>query len=163
MRNRLVVALLAVLAVLALIVVAPWKPGQAQESPAQVTMAQKYVNAGVQAQGAGVLQIGEVSTLSAEVTNTTVTQVVAAPAAGLSIYVRGIIVTKAVAATGAVTLVYGTGTNCGTGTTTLLAISGATSNSLLPGYIRLGIQVPAAKALCLNTEAAGTGVRALTN
>jgi len=163
MKTRLF-SLLALLTV-AILVVQPWGPSpQAQGRSGDQQMARtRFVGDGVTANGTGVIQTGEVSTLSAEVTNTTVTQVVAAPAAGLSIYVRGIVVTKSVAATGAVTLVYGTGTNCGTGTTTLLTISGATSNSLLPGYIPLGILVPAAKALCLNTEAAGTGVRALTN
>lgn len=118
------------------------------------------VDSGAAAKGAGVLQTGEVSTLSSAVASATRAQVVAAPTAG-SIYLRGIWIEKSATSTGVVTVSYGTGTNCGTGTTTLLSLTAATSQILPFGYEPIGIQVPATKALCLVTEGANTSVRAL--
>jgi hypothetical protein len=124
-----------------------------------VQLQQKFVYSGVGAQGAGVLQVGEVNTLSAAVATATLTQVVAAPAAGLQTYLRGLLVQKAATASSGstVTVEYGTGTNCGTGTTVLLG-------PLAPppvGYIPLNILVPAANAVCLATDASTTSVRVL--
>ena len=132
---------------------------QAQESPAQVTMAQRFVKSGPQALGAGVLQVGSIGTLSPAVASATRTEVVAAPASG-SIWLQSVIIEKATATTGLVTVSYGTGTNCGTGTTVLLTLGPQTSTSLLPiGTYSLQVQVPAAKALCLTTDAATTSAR----
>ncbi|MGH9580725.1 MAG: hypothetical protein ACRD2R_07015, partial [Terriglobales bacterium] len=58
---------------------------------------------------------------------------------------------------------YGTGTNCVTGTTTLLALTAAAGQTFEFGYYPIGVQVPAAKALCLGTDASTTSVKALTN
>jgi hypothetical protein len=117
----------------------------------------KTVSDGVGALGAGVVQTGEVNTLSAAAGNT-ITQVVAAPGAG-SVYLRGLLIEKISGATSTVTLSYGTGSNCGTGTTVLL---GPITGSAV-GFIHLGVLVPATKALCVTTDAATTVVRALTN
>lgn len=116
------------------------------------------VSNGVGAQGAGVLQIGMLGTLSAAVASATMTQVVAAPGSG-SIVLVGIFVEKATATTGLVTVSSGTGTNCGTGTATLLSI-GAGSPPI--GFYRVGSLVGTTKALCLTTDASTTSARALT-
>jgi len=128
---------------------------QAQESGSQITLAQKFVKSGPQASGAGVLQVAPVNT-GVEIAVATLTQIVAAPASG-SIYVDGIFLEKATATTGTVTLRYGTGTNCGTGTTTLIYVGPQTTTSLMPlGYYPMHIQVPATKALCAITDATTT-------
>lgn len=146
-----------VLAIAALVAFVPAPPAAfAQESAAQVALQQKFVLAGPRAQGAGVMQTGEVDTLSAAVASATLTQVVAAPTSG-SIYLRALLVEKATASTGSVTVKYGTGTNCGTGTTTLLG-----PVTVPPvGRLTLDIQVPAANALCILTDASTTSVRVL--
>ncbi len=128
----------------------------------QVLLTMRFLNAGPSTQGANALQVGEVSTLSAAVASATLTEVVAAPSTG-SIYLRGIWVEKSTTATGSVLVRYGTGTNCGTGTTTLLSLTAATGQTFGFGYYRIGVQVPATKALCLGTDASTTSVRALTN
>jgi len=124
----------------------------------QVLLGLKYISGGVQAQGAKVLQTGEINSLSASVATATLTQVIAAPASG-SVYIRGIMVEKSTGAAGTYTVQYGTGTNCGTGTTVLY---GPVTNPPV-GFNRIEVAVPAAKALCLQTDAATTLVRALTN
>jgi hypothetical protein len=116
------------------------------------------VSNGVGAQGAGVLQVGTLGTISAAVASATMTQVVAAPGSG-SIVLLGIFVEKATATTGLVTVSSGTGTNCGTGTATLLSI-GAGSPPI--GFYPVGALVGTTKALCLTTDAATTSARALT-
>ena len=116
------------------------------------------VSNGVGAQGAGVLQVGTLGSLSAAVASATMTQVVAAPGSG-SIVLLGIFVEKATATTGLVTVSSGTGTNCGTGTATLLSI-GAGSPPI--GFYPVGALVGATKALCLTTDASTTSARALT-
>jgi len=150
------------LSVLALALAAVLFPAAAQQVGDQVLISMKFVKSGPTSQGAGALQTGEVSTLSAAVASATLTEVVAAPASG-SIYLRGIWIEKSTTGTGSVLVRYGTGTNCGTGTTTLLALTAATSQTFGFGYHPIGVQLPAANALCLGTDAATTGVRALTN
>jgi len=156
MKHRFSFAALLLAAVL--LMSWPWLAPVAQESFAQV----RFIRQGVGAQGFGVYQTGEVSTLSAAVATATLTEVVAAPTTG-SIYLRGIWVEKSTTATGSVLVRYGTGTNCATGTTTLLSLTAAASQTFGFGYYPIGVQVPATKALCLGTDAATTGVRALTN
>ncbi len=155
--NRFFIAALAIL-VAAMLVITPWAPPLAQESPAQAA----FIKHGVKSQGFGVAQVGELSTLSAAVASATLTEVVAAPTAG-SIYLRGIWVEKSTTATGSVLVRYGTGTNCGTGTTTLISLTAAAGQTFAFGYYPIGVLVPATKALCLGTDAATTSVRALTN
>lgn len=160
MKNRIITALLA-LAMVAVLVAAPWQPTGAQgRSGDQQTAQLRFANDGVQAQGAGVLQNATIGTLSAAVATTTRTEVVAAPAAGLSTVVLGVWVEKATASTGSVTVTYGTGTNCATSPTVILTI-GAGSPAI--GYYPVGAVLPAAKALCLTTDATTTSARALTN
>jgi hypothetical protein len=149
--NALLVVALAVLA-------GVFFQARAVESWTQTLMTD--VASGPAAKGNGVLQVGEVSTLSAAVASAARTQVVAAPTAG-SIYLRGLWIEKSATSSGLVTVSYGTGTNCGSGTTTLLSLAAATSQTLPFGYQPIGIQVPATKALCLVTEGANTSVRAL--
>ncbi len=161
MKNRIFVGAGLALALL-LVVTMVWSPSQAQVTPAQQALRQRFLSQGVSALGFGVAQTGEVSTLSAAVATATLTEVVAAPTAG-SIYLRGIWIEKSTTGTGSVLVRYGTGTNCGTGTTTLLALTAAASQTFAFGYYPIGIAVPATKALCLGTDAATTGVRALTN
>lgn len=159
MKGRIFSIVAVLLATMLFTIATAPPPSSAQESAAQV----RFIKHGVQAQGFGVYQTGELSTLSAAVASATLTQVVAAPASG-SIYLRGIWIEKATATTGAVTVRYGTGTNCGTGTTTLLTIGPQTATSLLPiGYYPVGALVPAQNALCLVTDAATTSARALAN
>lgn len=124
----------------------------------QIILQMTFANGGPQAKGAGVLQIGQVNTLTAAVASATRAEVVAAPAAG-SIYLRALLVEKATASTGSVTVSLGTGTNCGTGT---VVVAGPIIVPLV-GNLPLGIQLTAAKALCLTTDGAGTSVRALAD
>jgi len=160
--NRFFVAALAIL-VAAMLVITPWSPPQAQGRSGDQQMARtRFVKDGVQAQSAGVLQVGEVNTLTAAVASATTAQVVAAPTAG-SIYLRGLWIEKMTTATGVVNVIYGTGTNCGTGTTTLFALSLAAGQAPVLGDAYIGVLIPATKALCLQTDAATTSVRALTN
>ncbi len=161
MRKRLFAVLLAVM-IAALVTLSPWQPAQGQESGAQVLIAMKFVNKGVQSQGAGVLQTGEANSISAAVASATTTQVVAAPSSG-SIYLRGLWIEKMTTSTGSLNVIYGTGTNCATGTTTLFSMSMAASQVPTLGEYKVGVIIPAASALCLNTDAATTSVRALYN
>ncbi|MBZ5703245.1 MAG: hypothetical protein LAN84_15540 [Acidobacteriia bacterium] len=155
-RKSIWAAATVLLTALILVLCIPQARIQAQQIGDQVLLQMKFIKAGPQTQGAGVLQTGEVNSLSAAVATATLTQVVAAPTSG-SIYLRGILLEKVTATTGSVTVQSGTGTNCGTGTAVLLG------PVVIPpaGYLRLDIQVPAAKALCLQTDAATTSVRAL--
>lgn len=130
--------------------------------PGNGTDAFKAVLDGVGAQGAGVLQTAPLYTLSAAVASATRAQVVAAPGAG-SIYLAGILVETATNSAGIVTVSYGTGANCGTGTTTLFTLGLGTGSSPFPvGFYPVHVLVPATKALCLTTDGATTSARALT-
>jgi hypothetical protein len=88
----------------------------------------------------------------------TAAEVIAAPAAGISTFLVGIIVEKISGASATTTITTGTGTNCGTGTTTLMGPI-TLSAAVNAGYIPLNFKVTAAKAVCVATDAAGTGVR----
>jgi hypothetical protein len=121
----------------------------------QILLNMRFVNAGVSAQGTNVLQTGQVSSMSPLIANTA-TKFASAPTSG-GVYLRGLLVEKVSGGTSTVTVQTGTGTNCGTGTATLL---GPITN--LPiGRINLDIIATSAKDVCLVTDAAGTGVRAL--
>lgn len=156
MRNRIFLVVVILLAALLLMLGSPWVVTKAQEVADQVILKMKFIKDGVQTQASGVLQVGEVNTLSAAVATGTLTQVVAAPGSG-SIYLRGLLVEKK-SATPTITIQYGTGTNCGTGTTVL-----AGPITPVNEYIPLHVLVPAGEALCLQTDSTDTGVRALTN
>ena len=157
MKNRLLLAITLV-GLLLMVASLPVVQTFAQEVSDQIILRMDFVKQGVSSQGDGVLQVGEVNTLSAAVATTTLTEVVAVPSSG-SIYLRGLLVEKSTGAAGTVTVKSGTGTNCGTGTATIL---GPLTDPQI-GYTPLGILVAAGDALCLQTEATTTGVRALTN
>lgn len=160
MKGRIftAVALVVALGVFSIATAPP--PSTAQGRSGDQQMARmRFVKDGVQTQASGVLQTGEVNTISAAVASTTRTEVVAAPASG-SIYLRAILVEKATASTGIVTVTQGTGTNCATSPVVLFTI-GVGSPPI--GVYPVSILVPAAKALCLTTDASTTSVRALTN
>jgi hypothetical protein len=116
---------------------------------------------GASTKGAGVLQTGQVSALSAVASDTTLISLVTAPATGQT-YIRGIWVEKSTTDTGSVTLTFGTTTTtpCDTGATTL-TLSAATGQTLRFGYHPLGIRAPAAKIVCGSTDAATTAFRVL--
>jgi len=156
MRSKFILGVGVFLVAILLLLSIPPVRTVAQQVGDQVLLSMKFIKVGPQSQGAGVLQVGEVNNLSAAVATATLTQVVAAPTSG-SIYLRGILLEKVTATTGSVTVQSGTGTNCGTGTAVLFG------PVVIPpsGYLRLDIQVPAAKALCLQTDAATTSARAL--
>lgn len=98
------------------------------------------------------------SAVTAAVASATLTEVAPVPATG-SIVVNGVLVEKSAGAAGTYTIRYGTGTNCGSGTTTIL---GPVTNPPV-GFQPASFRVPAANALCLATDGATTGVRLLIN
>lgn len=136
------------------------KSSATPESAAQTELPKSYVNGGVGAQGAGLLQIGQLNTLSVPVASATTTQAVAAPASG-STYLRALLIEKSTSATGSITVSYGTGTNCGTGNHAITTLSAATGQTLPSGYQELEILVPAANAVCLATDGSTTSARVL--
>lgn len=152
--------MMGILVLLIVLVVAGTPSGRAMAAQVgeQTLISMKFINAGVQAQASGVLQTGQVSSLSAAVASGTDAQVVAATGAGLSTYIQAVVVEKSAGATGVVTVEYGTGTNCATGKTTIVTYTNPLQNT-----IPLGILVPAAKAVCLVTEGANTSARILYN
>jgi hypothetical protein len=81
---------------------------------------------------------------------TTLTQEIAAPAAGSSIWITGL-VTSSVTGASTLTLKYGTGAACATGTTTvdLLTSPLNTGTFNYQPFGTAGIQIPAANAVCL--------------
>lgn len=133
---------------------------QAVESWTQTLM--NDLASGASAKGAGVLQTGEVSTLSAVASNTTLVALVAAPASGQT-YVRGIWIEKFATSTGAITLTSGTTTTteCDTGAATAFTISAAAAQLPPFGYQPIGIRIPAGKKLCGSTEGTNTAFRVL--
>jgi len=157
-RKFILAAATILLMTLLLMLLVPQAPIRAQQIGDQILLQMRFLKGGVQTQGAGVLQTGEVNSISAAVATATLTQVVAAPTSG-SIYLRAILVEKITATTGSVTVQSGTGTNCGTGGAVLFG------PVVVPpaGYLRLDLLVPATKALCLQTDAGTTSVRALYN
>jgi hypothetical protein len=91
--------------------------------------------------------------------STTDTQVVAAPAAGLSVWLTAIVGQSTTSTAATTTLEYGTGSNCATGKTTIISVqsSANTGNPFSLGIGSIGLAVPAAKALCLvNSSATNT-------
>jgi hypothetical protein len=86
------------------------------------------------------------------------TQILAAPAVGLSNYVCGYQISQAVFA-GTVQWISGTGANCGTGTTSLTGsmqtIVGQPFTYSGPGWV---LKAPAGNAICLVTTGAGATV-----
>ncbi|HEY6349610.1 MAG TPA: hypothetical protein VI636_09395 [Candidatus Angelobacter sp.] len=117
-----------------------------------------FVGKGVSSTGTNVLQTGEVNSITAPVATATLTRIVFAPASGQT-YIRRVMVEKSTGSTGTFTLQYGTGTNCGTGTTVLFGP--VTNPQVVPHYI--GILVPAGQDLCAQTDASTTSVRVLYN
>jgi len=159
MIKRLKVA--AAIAVIALAVLSiPPIYTAAQQVGEQVLLNLTFIGKGVSATGTKVLQTGEVNNLSATIASATAAKLVSAPTSG-SIYLRGVFIEKAATASSGstYTLTYGTGTNCGTGTTTLLGPVGPPPI----GFNRLEILVPAGKDLCAATDASTTVARVLTN
>jgi hypothetical protein len=162
MKNHLsevlkIVCIVLVIATLGSLMINAQGPG----SPNQALMRMRTVGDGVQANGANVLQIGELGTLSATATNSLL-KLATAPAAG-SIYLRALWIEKMTTATGTVDLKYGTGTNCATGTTTMMSLAMAASQIPTVGEYKINIPVPAGKDLCALTDAATTVVRVITN
>ena len=125
--------------------------------PSNGTTAFADQNAGVKAAGVGVQQVAHVNTLSAAVASATMTEVVAVTGSGVSTHIAGIIVEKAAATTGSITLTAGTGTNCGTSGVVIVGPIIAPPS----GYIPLGIVATAARAICITTEGANTSARIL--
>lgn len=144
------IGVLAVFAVLTLSVAAFQQVGE------QNLLKLYFVGKGTSAQGNNVLQVGELSTLSAPTATATLTRVVTAPASGQT-YIRQVLVEKSTGSAGSFTIQYGTGTNCGSGTTVLL---GPVVNPQINTYY-LGVQVPAAQDVCVQTDASTTSVRLL--
>lgn len=117
-----------------------------------------FIGKGVSPQGNNVLQTGEVNSITSAVATSTLTRIVVAPASGQT-YIRRVLVEKSTGSTGTFTLQYGTGANCGTGTTVLFGP--VTNPQVVPHYI--GILVPAGQDLCAQTDAATTSIRVLYN
>jgi hypothetical protein len=124
----------------------------------QTLINMRFISAGPTTNANNVLQVGQVNTLSAAVATATLTKVLTGPSTG-SAFIAGILVEKATASTGSLTVKTGTGTNCGTATATLLG-----PISVPPvGYIPMNIQATAASDVCLQTDASTTSVRLLGN
>jgi len=157
MKKNLAIVVLGL--ALGMLLTAPLWLSHAQEVAEQVTLTTLAV--GPKAKGAGVQQTGHVSTLSAVASDTTLIELVAAPATGQT-YIDGIWVEKSTTDTGSVTLTFGTTTTtpCDTGATTL-TLSAASGQTLDFGYHELGIRAPAAKKICGSTDAATTAFRVL--
>ena len=152
--QRLMTAVFAIVLFTFAVMLTPATHVLAQQIGDQVILKMKFANQGVQGGGAGILQTGDVSTLSAAVATATLTRVVTAPATGQT-YVRGVIIEKSTGAAGSFTLQTGTGTNCGTGTTVVL---GPVVNMPVQQYY-LGFNIPSGQDLCVQTDAATTSVR----
>jgi hypothetical protein len=157
-KERLLIGIMAVLLFAVAVMVIPGGRVAAQQVGDQTLLKMKFVNFGSSTLGTNILQTGEVNTLSAAVATATLTKVVTGPASG-SVYIRGVIVEKSTGGTGSFTIQTGTGTNCGTGTAVLL---GPVVNPPI-GKVWLEIQATAAKDVCLQTDAATTSARLLSN
>jgi hypothetical protein len=122
----------------------------------QALLKMRFINDGVQALGAGVLQAESVSSLSAAVASATRTSVATAPAAG-NIYIKGVVIEKSAGGTGVVTISEGTGTNCGTNTAVIVTFTNPVVTT-----IPLSILTPTAlRDVCITTEGASTSARIL--
>lgn len=153
-KQRVAIGIIAIMLFAVAMMVIPGGHVNAQQVGDQVLRQMRIVSQGVSGQGGGILQTGDLSSLSSSVATATLTQVVAAPTSG-STYIRGVIVEKSTGAGGTFTIQTGTGTNCGTGTAVLL---GPVTNPPIQQYY-LGVLAPAGKAVCLQTDAATTVVR----
>ena len=153
--------LYGLLAVVALVALGSLVPSSAVETWTQTLS--NDVSAGVATKGAGILQFGQIGTLTSAVASNTRAEVVAAPSAG-STYVQAIWIEKATNSSGYATVTYGTGANCVTSPTVILTLGPATATSQLRiGYYPVNVLLPATKALCLTTDGAGTSARAIAN
>lgn len=112
--------------------------------------------------GSPLLFSGGVTAIAA-----TLTQIVAAPAAGTSLYLTDIVASSDTATAGQMTFRYGTGSNCATGTTTVLPnVASVTTGKIpYPGntaaypsifHFSTPIKLPAANALCIICVATNT-------
>lgn len=91
--------------------------------------------------------------------STTTTQIIAAPAAGYRFYVTGVLInTRTGVASATIQVVYGTGSNCATGTTNLTpAFSAATAGIVSFSLHRDAPLVPvAANAICVTQAGAAS-------
>lgn len=152
--QRLMIAAFAIVLFVVAVMLTPSTHVLAQQVGDQIILKMRFANQGVQGGGGGILQTGAVSNISTAVATATLTRVVVAPASNQT-YVRGVIVEKSTGGTGSFTLQYGTGTNCGTGTTVLL---GPVVNPPIQQY-NLGLNIPAGQDLCVQTDASTTSVR----
>lgn len=160
MKNLFTKIGIALLALASVVAIGSFAQGKFGQTGDQRLSAIFFVGDGVSTGGSGVLQVGELGTLSAS-TNTGIARVVTAGAG--SIYLRALWVEKMTTGTGSITVSYGTGTNCGTGTTTLFSMAMAASQIPTLGEYKINIPLPAAKDLCVTTDASTTAVRVITN
>jgi hypothetical protein len=158
MRNAFLILGMGICFVGIMLIAAPSPQVLAQQTGDQNMLNLSFIGKGVSNQGTRILQTGDLSNLSTAVATATLTRVVAAPASG-STYIRSIAVEKSTGAGGSFTLQYGTGTNCGTGTTVLI---GPVTNPPIQTYY-LGAIVPAGQDLCAQTDASTTSIRLLYN
>lgn len=152
-KLRFVNVLCGMLMMLIILLIAGW-----QQVGEQNLLKLFFIGKGVSGQGNNVLQTGEVNNITAAVATATLTKIVSAPASGAT-YIRRVLVEKSTGSTGTFTIQYGTGTNCGTGTTVLFGP--VTNPQVVPHYI--GILVPAGQDLCAQTDASTTSIRVLYN
>lgn len=121
-------------------------------NPSQATAGNQIYGAGDQTGNAFVRQDGpNPFTCTVTLSTNTTTQCKAAPAAGLKAYVTDFQLNTTTAGTATtVTLTYGTGSNCGTGTTALTAINYPNTTTGITNV--LGVRTPllpaAANAVC---------------
>jgi hypothetical protein len=136
-------ALAALAAALCLLLVPTSSPSQAPNADGAI-FTQYAVPAG-KLLSCGVTGIG-----------TTLTEVCAAPASGISIYIKEVISHTTTGTVGLFTLRFGTGANCGAGTGNLFfasasALMGNPGNTVAPNHFRFAtpIKVTAANAVCV--------------
>ncbi len=156
--SNMAIPFLVVAAIFLTFVTTSQHPAAAQQTAEQNTLNLTFIGRGISNQGTRILQTGELSSLSAAVATATLTKVVTAPASGAT-YIRSVAVEKSTGSAGSFTLQYGTGTNCGTGTTVLI---GPVVNPTVQPYY-LGIAIPSGKDLCVQTDASTTSVRVVFN
>ncbi|HLJ89568.1 MAG TPA: hypothetical protein VKZ53_22350 [Candidatus Angelobacter sp.] len=156
--RKAAILVVVVLAVIVGLMTAPSAHVIAQQVGEQNLLKLRFIGSGASPQGLNILQTGDLSILSPAVASSTLTRVVAAPATGQT-YIRSVAVEKSTGAAGSFTIQFGTGTNCGTGTTVLL---GPVVNPPVQTYY-LGAQVPSGQDVCIQTDASTTSVRLLFN
>jgi hypothetical protein len=122
---------------------------------------------GIASEGSGVVFQGGTPTYwncGLDNIGATLTECQAAPAAGLKLYITGIVAQSTTSTAGQFGLRRGTGTNCGTGTGNVLSSATATArwtvpaNTIAPTVIPFPtpIALPAAEALCVLGVATNT-------